>query len=77
MMGENFKFPVVLCNVNTMRKKVFGKARIAGIKPKEYVKSQVPLVAPNINKFEKLNRNGDWDTHNSDMYDAVVACLFG
>ena len=79
MLGENLPIPipVVLCNVNTMRKKVFGKARIAGIKPKEYVKSQVPLVAPNINKFEKLNRNGEWDTHNSDMYDAVVACLFG
>lgn len=77
MMGESFKFPLILCNVNTMRKKVFGKARIKGIKPKEYVKQQIPLVASNITKFEKLNRDGNWDAHNSDMYDACVCALFG
>lgn len=77
MLGESFIFPTILCNVNTMRKKVFGKARISGIKPKEYVKSQIPLHVKNISDFEKLNRNGDWDAHNSDMYDAVVASLFG
>lgn len=77
MLTEHFGFPVVLCNVNTMRKKVFGKARIKGIKPKEYVKQQIPLVVPYIEKFEKLNRNGEWDAHNSDMYDAVVAGLYG
>lgn len=77
MMNENFTFPTILCNVNTMRKKVFGKARIQGIKPKEYVKAQIPLVVPNIIKFEKLNRDGNWDAHNGDMYDAVVCSLFG
>jgi hypothetical protein len=77
MMSENFKFPIVLCNVNTMRKKVFGKARINGIKPKEYVKSQIPLIVSNITQFEKLNRYGDWDSHNSDTYDAIVCALYG
>jgi hypothetical protein len=77
ILSEHFKFPIVLCNVNSMRKKVFGKARVVGIKPKEYVKSQIPFAAPNIKDFEKLNRNGDWDAHNSDMYDAVVCALFG
>jgi len=77
MMGENFSFPILLCNVNTMRKKVFGKARIKGIKPKEYVKAQIPLIVSNIKTFEKLNRNGDWDAHNSDTYDAIVCSLFG
>lgn len=77
MLTESFTFPVVLCNVNSMRKKVFGKARVQGIKPKEYVKMQIPLVVEGIQRFEKLNRNGDWDAHNSDMYDAVVAGLFG
>jgi hypothetical protein len=76
MLSEYFKFPIVLCNVNTMRKKIFGKARIKGIKPKEYVKQQIPLVVPNISKFEKLNRDSNWDVHNSDMYDAVVTSLF-
>ena len=77
MMGENFSFPIILCNVNTMRKKVFGKARIKGIKPKEYVKQQIPLVVPNILKFEKLNRDGNWDAHYSDMYDSIVCSLYG
>ena len=77
MLSEHFGFPIVLCNVNTMRKKIFGKARIKGIKPKEYVKQQLPLVVPYIEKFEVLNRNKEWDAHNSDMYDAVVAALFG
>lgn len=69
--------PVVLCNVNTMRKKVLGAARIKGVKPKEYVKSKLPELYPDVKQFEKLNRNGDWDAHNSDMYDAVICSLFG
>lgn len=77
MLSEKFSFPVVLCNVNTMRKAVFGKARIKGIKPKEYVKQQIPLVVSNIKGFEKLNRKGEWDAHNSDMYDAIVCALYG
>lgn len=79
MLGENLPIPipVILCNVNTMRKKVFGKARIKGIKPKDYVKQQIPLVVPNISMFEKLNRKGEWDAHNGDMYDAVVCALYG
>lgn len=68
---------VVLCNVNTMRKKVLGAARIKGVKPKEYVKLKLPTLYPEIKKFEKLNRDGNWDAHNSDMYDAVICSLFG
>jgi len=77
MLSEYFKLPVILCNVNTMRKKVFGKARIKGVKPKEYVKQQLPLIVSNVPKFEKLNRKGEWDAHNSDMYDAIVCALYG
>lgn len=79
MLGESMPIPIpiVLCNVNTMRKKVFGKARIKGIKPKDYVKQQIPLIVPDVKKFEKLNRNGDWDAHNGDMYDAIVCALYG
>ena len=77
MLSEKFEFPIVLCNVNTMRKKVFGKARVKGIKPKDYVKQQIPLVASNVSKFEKLNRDGNWDAHNGDMYDAIVCALYG
>lgn len=77
MLFETLNLPVVLCNVNTMRKKVLGKARVTGMKPKEYVKSRIELVVPNIKQFEKLNRNEDWDVHNSDMYDACICSLYG
>jgi Holliday junction resolvasome RuvABC endonuclease subunit len=77
ILEEIWKKPMFSYNVNTMRKKVFGKARIKGIKPKEYVKAQVPLIVENIKQFERLNRNGDWDVHNSDAYDAIVCALYG
>ena len=76
MLQDAFSCPIVLLNVNTMRKKVLGKARIKGVKPKEYVKMALPPLVPNLTKFEKLNRNGDWDVHNSDMYDAVICSLY-
>lgn len=77
VIEKEMGLPVVLCNVNTMRKKVLGAARIKGIKPKEYVKATLPKLYPDVKKFEKLNRNGDWDAHNSDMYDSVICALFG
>lgn len=82
VLSEEFKqagspVPINLCNVNTMRKKVLGAARVRGMKPKEYVKARLPVLYPEVKKFEKLNRNGEWDAHNSDMYDAVICGLFG
>ena len=77
VLSEDLDVPIFLCNVNTMRKKVLGAARVKGLKPKEYVKLKLPQLYPDVKKFEKLNRNGDWDAHNSDMYDAVICSLFG
>lgn len=77
MIGEKWDKPVFLCNVNTMRKKVLGKARIKGVKPKEYVKQELPKIVKHLAKFDRLNKRGDWDAHNSDMYDAIVCALFG
>ena len=77
VLTEELGIPVVLCNVNTMRKKVLGAARVQGLKPKEYVKLRLPVICPSVKNYEKLNRNGDWDAHNSDMYDGVICALFG
>ena len=77
ILYEDLGIPISLCNVNSMRKIVLGAARIKGIKPKEYVKMKLPEVVSNLKDFEKLNRKGEWDTHNSDMYDAVICALFG
>ncbi len=77
MLCEKWNKPVNLLNVNTMRKKVLGKARVKGIKPKEYVKMVLPSIVKHLGKFDRLNKRGDWDAHNSDMYDAIVCALYG
>jgi hypothetical protein len=77
ILYEELGIPVTLCDVNSMRKIILGAAWKKGIKPKEYVKMKLPEVVPNLKDFEKLNRKGEWDAHNSDMYDAVVCSLFG
>jgi len=77
MLGENFSFPIVLCNVNTARKKVFGKSRIAGIKPKEYVQMSLERIFPDLHKFDKKNKRNEFDKHNYDMYDAIVMSITG
>ena len=77
MLSEKWNKPVVLLNVNTTRKKVLGKARVKGMKPKEYVKQELPKIVKHLSKFDRLNKKGTWDAHNSDMYDAVIMALFG
>lgn len=77
VLSEYLDVPIILCNVNTMRKAVLGAARVKGLKPKEYVKLKLLQLYPEVKKFEKLNRKGKWDAHNSDLYDAVICSLFG
>ncbi len=77
MLTEKWNKPVVLCNVNTMRKKVLGKARVKGIKPKEYVKQELPKIVKHLSKFDRLNKRGTWDKHNEDVYDGIVCALYG
>lgn len=76
ILSETFKIPVNLVNVSVMRKKVIGKARIKGMKSKDFVKQYLPTVVPNIEKFHKLNKRGVVDKKCEDMYDAIVASLF-
>lgn len=76
IISERWNKPVKLLNVSTMRKKVLGKARIKGMKGKDYVKEFLPKVVPNIKQFEKINKIGNWDKRNGDTYDAIVAALY-
>ena len=41
IISEETDIKVNLCNVNTMRKQLFGKSRVKGIKPKDYVKLNI------------------------------------
>ena len=75
IVSEHWKIPVNLVSVTTARKTVFGKCRIKGMTGKEYVRQQLPLLRPEIIKFEKKNKKNEWDVRNADMYDAVVTVL--
>ena len=76
IIEEHFKKKVNLLSVNTMRKKLFGKCRIKGIKSKDFVKQELELLVPDVTKFTMLNKKGNLDERNSDMYDAIVAGLY-
>ena len=83
------KFNAVLCfvledmldmevhNINPMtaRKNVFGKARIKGIKAKDFVKEQVEKLY-DTKKWCKHTSRGNWDKRNIDAYDGLVMSLF-
>jgi hypothetical protein len=77
ILSEHYQRPVNLVNVKTARKKVFGKASVKGIEPKEYVKMMIPKVVPNLAQFEVLNKLKNPDKRNGDTYDAMVMALYG
>ena len=59
----------------TARKCVFGKARIKGIKAKDFVKGQVEKLYE-TKKWCKTTTRGNWDKRNIDMYDGLVMSLY-
>ena len=83
------KFNAVLCfvledmlemevhNINPMtaRKNVFGKARIKGIKAKDFVKEEIEKRFK-TKKWCKKTKTGLWDKRNIDAYDGLVMSLF-
>ena len=75
MLEEMFDFNVHSINPMTARKNVFGKARIKGIKAKEFVKGQVEKLY-DTKKWCKETTRGNWDKRNIDMYDGLVMSLF-
>ena len=67
--------PVININPNTGRKKVFGKARIKGLKSKDFVKMMVEKRY-DTSDWCKTTTRGNWDKRNIDMYDALTMALF-
>ena len=76
IIEEYYKKKVNLLSVNTMRKQLFGKCRIKGVKSKEFVKSELEHLYPDIIKFTIKNKKGNWDERNGDMYDGIVCALY-
>ena len=74
-MLENFDFDVHNINPMTARKNVFGKARIKGMKAKDFVKQEIEKIY-DTKKWCKETVRGNWDKRNIDMYDGLVMSLF-
>ena len=75
MLEEMFNYEVYNINPMTARKQVFGKARIKGIKAKDFVKSQIEKMY-DTKKWCKETTRGNWDKRNIDAYDGLVMALF-
>ena len=75
MLEEEFQIDVKNINPMTVRKNVFGKARIKGMKAKEFVKRQVEEKY-DTKKWCKQTSRGNWDKRNIDMYDGLVMSLY-
>ena len=73
---EVFDIRVKNINPMTARKKVFGKARVKGIKAKDFVKMKIEEMY-DTSKWCKETTRGNWDKRNIDMYDGLVMSLFG
>ena len=75
ILEEEFNIEVKSINPMTVRKNVFGKARIKGIKAKDFVKRQVEEMY-DTKKWCKKTTRGNWDKRNIDMYDGLVMALY-
>lgn len=56
------------------RKKALGKAFVKGLKPKEYVKTQLELMY-DLSKFQRLNKLKNEDVRMGDARDGLVLAL--
>ena len=75
ILENSMEVPVININPNTGRKQVFGKARIKGVKAKDYVKGQIEQRY-DTKKWCKTTTRGNFDSRNIDSYDALVMALY-
>ena len=75
VVEEEFRVEVENINPMTARKKVFGKARVKGLKSKDYVKMKIEEMH-DTSKWNKTTSRGNWDKRNIDAYDGLVMSLY-
>ena len=75
MLEDMFEMRVHNINPMTARKNVFGKARVNGIKAKDFVKMKIEEMY-DTKKWCKHTTRGNWDKRNIDMYDGLVMSLY-
>ena len=75
VLEDEFDIEVQNINPMTARKQVFGKARVKGIKAKDFVKMKIEEMY-DTSKWCKETARGNWDKRNIDMYDGLVMSLY-
>ena len=75
VIEDTFDIEVKNVNPMTARKQVFGKARVKGVKAKDFVKRQIEELY-DTKEWCKHTTRGNWDKRNIDMYDGLVMSLF-
>ena len=75
VVEDTFDIEVKNVNPMTARKQAFGKARVKGVKAKDFVKRQVEELY-DTKKWCKHTTRGNWDKRNIDAYDGLVMSLF-
>ena len=75
VLEDTFEMEVHNINPMTARKNVFGKARVKGIKAKEFVKMKIEEMY-DTSKWCKTTARKNWDKRNIDMYDGLVMSLY-
>ena len=75
VMDDTFDIEVKNVNPMTARKQAFGKARVKGVKAKDFVKRQIEELY-DTKKWCKHTSRGNWDKRNIDAYDGLVMALF-
>ena len=75
VLEDVFQIDVNNINPMTARKQVFGKARIKGVKAKDYVKLKIEEMY-DTKKWCVETSRGNWDKRNIDMYDGLVMSLY-
>lgn len=66
---------VNLVGAMTARKQIFGSARVAGMKPKEFVKERLEKMI-DISPWEVKNKKNNVDKRIEDVRDAIVMSLY-
>jgi hypothetical protein len=74
-LQDAFNVNINLVGAMTARKQVFGASRVAGIKPKEFVKMEMNKLY-DMTPWIVNNKRGAPDKRNEDIYDAAVISLY-
>ena len=75
VIEDTFDIEVKNVNPMTARKQAFGKARVKGVKAKDFVKRQIDELY-DTKKWCKHTSRGNWDKRNIAAYAGLVMSLF-